>query len=87
MKRDEWIAYLRSNDPEAKDLLHRHPGMKPAENDSDLKTRWKDPGFRARNAAAVRENWKDPGFRARHAAAASAAQRRRWKRDRQEGSP
>ncbi len=68
MKRDEWIAYLRSNDPEARDLLQRHPGMKPSENDFDLKTRWKDPGFRAR-----------------HAAAASAAQRRRWKRDRQEG--
>ena len=34
---------------------------------------WKDPQFRARNAAASREmlaeRWKDPQFRARHAAA------------------
>jgi hypothetical protein len=34
-----------------------------------LSDRWKDPEFRARNAAASRKNWKDPEFRARHAAA------------------
>ena len=82
MKRDKWIAYLRSNDPEARDLLQRHPGMKPSENDFDLKTRWKDPEFRARNAAAVRETlspWKDPGFRARNAAAVRETLKARWK--------
>ena len=84
MNRDEWLTFLRSSDPEAKELIQRHPGLSPPSVDADLKTRWKDPGFRARIAAAVRENWKDPGFRARHAAAVSAAQTRRWKRWRAE---
>jgi len=53
MNREKWLAFLRSDDPEAKELLQRHPGLEPPENDSDLKTRWKDPGFRARHAAAV----------------------------------
>jgi hypothetical protein len=87
MNRDQWLAFLRSEDEEAKELLQRHPGLEPPENDSDLKARWKDPGFRARNAAAVRENWKDPGFRARNAAAVSTAQRRRWRAYRRKPSP
>ncbi len=72
MNRNEWLAFLRSNDSEAKELLALHPGMKPPDESTwreAMKALWKDPGFRARNAAAVRENWKDPGFRARHAAA------------------
>jgi hypothetical protein len=40
---------------------------------------WKDPEFRARNAAAIRkvlsDRWKDPEFRARNA----AASRKNWK--------
>ncbi|MFZ0700060.1 MAG: hypothetical protein WAN74_07745 [Thermoplasmata archaeon] len=43
---------------------------------------WKDPTFRARNAAASRkmlaDRWKDPTFRARHAAAVRSGQLRRW---------
>ncbi len=85
VNRNEWLAFLRSNDSEAKELLALHPGMKPPDESTlreVMKARWKDPGFRARNAAAVREvlkeRWKDPGFRARHAAAVSAAQVRRW---------
>ena len=87
MNREKWLAFLRSDDPEAKELLQRHPGLEPPENDSDLKTRWKDPEFRARHAAAVRENWKDPGFRARNAAAVSEAQHRRWRAYRRKPSP
>jgi hypothetical protein len=44
-----------------------------------LRHRWKDPAFRARNAAAVRDNWKDPAFRARNAAAVRATLDKRWK--------
>ena len=79
MNRTEWLAYLRSADPEAKELLSTHPGLRPSENDSDLKTRWKDPEFRSSHAAAVRAKWKDPEFRSRNAAAVSAAQIRRWR--------
>ena len=82
MNRNEWLAFLRSNDSEAKELLALHPGMKPPDESTwreALKERWKDPGFRARHAAAVREvlkeRWKDPGFRARNAAAV----RENWK--------
>ena len=91
MNREKWLAFLRSDDPEAKELLQRHPGLEPPENDSDLKTRWKDPGVRARNAAAIRETlkarWKDPGFRARNAAAVSVAHKRRWRAWRRKPSP
>jgi hypothetical protein len=79
MNRDQWLAFLRSNDEEAKELLQQHPGLEPVGDGLDMKARWKDPGFRARNAAAVRETlkarWKDPGFRARNAAAV----RENWK--------
>ena len=37
-----------------------------------MRSLWKDPGFRARQAAATRATWKDPGFRARNAAAVRA---------------
>ena len=33
----------------------------------ELKERWEDPEFRARNAEGVRRNWEDPEFRARNA--------------------
>ena len=78
VNRNEWLAFLRSNDSEAKELLALHPGMKPPDESTwreAMKELWKDPGFRARHAAAVRENWKDPGFRARNAAAV----RENWK--------
>jgi hypothetical protein len=43
-----------------------HPAPVP------LSERWKDPAFRAKNAAGVRaelaRRWKDPAFRANHAA-------------------
>ncbi len=82
MNRNEWLAFLRSNDSEAKELLALHPGMKPPDESTwreAMKALWKDPGFRARNAAAARENWKDPGFRARHAAAVREVLKERWK--------
>ena len=64
MNRNEWLAFLRSNDSEAKELLALHPGMKPPDEST-----WRE---------ALKERWKDPGFRARNAAAVSAAQVRRW---------
>jgi hypothetical protein len=79
MNRDQWLAFLRSNDEEAKELLQQHPGLEPVGDGLDMKARWKDPGFRARHAAAVRENWKDPEFRARHAAAVRETLKARWK--------
>ena len=57
MNRNEWLAFLRSTDSEAKELLALHPGMKPPDESTwreAMKALWKDPGFRARTAAAVR---------------------------------
>ena len=64
VNRNEWLAFLRSNDTEAKELLALHPGMKPPDEST-----WRE---------AMKALWKDPGFRARHAAAVSVAQTRRW---------
>jgi len=62
MNRDQWLAFLRSNDEEAKELLQQHPGLEPVGDGLDMKARWKDPGFRARHAAAVsaaqRRRWR-----------------------------
>ena len=69
MKRRDWIAWLTSDDPEAKEFLRLHPELKPSPD------KWKDPAFRERHAAALREKWKDPAFRERHA----AASREKWK--------
>jgi hypothetical protein len=37
-----------------------------------MRARWKDPAFRAKQAAATRANWKHPAFRAKNAAAVRA---------------
>ena len=73
MKRRDWIAWLTSDDPEAKEFLRVHPQLKPSPDN------WKDPAFRERHAAALREKWKDPAFRERNAAASRVMLKDRWK--------
>ena len=43
MNRNEWLAFLRSNDSEAKELLALHPGMKPPD-ESTWREALKDRG-------------------------------------------
>ena len=72
MNRNEWLAFLRSNDSEAKELLALHPGMKPPDESTwreAMKALWKDPGsglgMRRRSGRTGRTRGSGLGMRRR----------------------